>query len=1773
MKRTTYLSLQLSRRRLLMWPLAVLAAALLDTVMPLEAGPKYAWTNFVGQPGENGWTDGSGSAARFSSPSGVTVDGAGNLYVADSGNFTIRKVTPEGVVTTLAGSPWTPGTNDGTGNLAQFAGPTRVAVDPAGNVYVADSGNYTIRKVTPEGVVSTLAGNGTPGHADGVGNAAYFLFLGGVATDSAGNVYVAEWAFPPYGGDIRKVTPEGVVTTLAGDPWEVSEFRDGTGSAARFGGPTHVAVDKLGNLWVADTYGGASKLRKVSPGALVTTVEIPMNYGWRQFGYLGGMAVDKVGNVFVTDEEFQEDFSYKYAIRRMTSAGELTTIGHDDGPGPAAGFGQAAGIAVDNAFNVYVIDAINHCIVKGTAIFPPPMSGTVTVQLGPPESAAGGAKWRVGNGEWLASGQSATNVEVGTRLVEFKPVAGWKSPAAVEVRVIGSHAITNTATYTPVASLNIGEIPIRSVYQGSPAEFRVRSDELGAGATLAMTVNPPVGGASFDPASGVFRFAADATNRQPFDVTFTATMGTNTVTQRVSIQPVPALPPEQTVFGLPPVHPLPSDESTDYLLVNTIIESSNSFNHVLRTTRVITISGKTVVFQQGPANGLHNTYSGNDDIKEMSIHAEKLIVRSPLRLPQTAVTIFAREVRFEGDDASIDTTPRSLTERPAQFAPGAHGLKAGDITIHTERFVSEPFAATRLVLHGGHGQSGGLGRNGTDGVSRSTCGAWLDCPWPANTTAAMWDIGIIAAQFWPSEAVWQSPTDWKPGNGENATPGGKPGNAGRGGSAFGTLTLEAYTSTRGGLAGEGSYYYGGAAGGPRPAYRAAKRPTTVWHVIDTFYSVPGESTSSPSPDILVGTAGTVSSVGHSVSWLSPYALRMVLAHAKDAYLYGHVEVADRILADYEAVVSSYQSFPEWLQMQERWQFDLSEMLLEMQALRHRIASHLDYFCNPAGWVPMLSFEANKAAYEVEIERAVRVMYLSRWIGNAASNVQARLAGLEAVKDQTVAEIESYKALYGTATERIPALQAESSAIAVEEQRRLEDLKWLEERLEARARENVEERHRVPVWKKALGIASIICKAVPVAQPVMGSIGAGFDLIANPPDNAWDTAVAIGGVAAGFSSSQLDATLRNVQTNVNVLDMKVARTGWDKFTADMRNLNALAAPIGEKVGEMEKILKGREAPKNEIEAELAKLKAESPEFQEIVAKLKVLLVRKEQFAQELNLTMQAVTKLAADITHDLLSLDAMNRGVADGNRVLDQRTTAYLKEMDRRARERLLKYQYWMAKAYEYRLLKPYTGELNLTRLFDRMATIAAAATNQNLTATDFDSLKAVYEEQLSTIASGILTDYNSNRPELSAPVRFSLTTNQLAQLNSGQPLTINLHDMGIFPLSEENIRIVDWELEDIQTHAESGVPGIFAFMDLHLEHSGISTLASKEKFYLFRHYSQDTEQRIRWGARYDLVNSIVDPIKPSAASQSLLRSLLGPTSEDLLLFSRPSAWADIVMTKDVYTAGGADIVVDSLQLRLQYDFVRKSTGLAGLEVTASESGIAPYFTVSTNDLNARQDALGDFARTYNKNASVTITAPQDFGEWRFQKWTDWFGNDLPGGQATNAVLSLLLSDNQAIQAHYAYGHANDLDADTMDDEWERQHFGSNTNATMITDHDADGVPDAQEYWSSTDPLLVDSDGDGQTDWQEFIAGTSGNDASSSFAISLAPAPGSPNGLTLSWDTLADRLYRVYASPGLSGAWTNVYASWGDGARKSYTSPGDGPETLFFRVGVELPIGQ
>lgn len=323
-----------------------------------------AGTGAAGFSGDGG----SATLASLNAPAGVAVDGSGNLYVADSGNHRIRKVTPAGVITTIAGTGSGGFSGDGgPATAAQLFSPQGVALDGRGTLYIGDTGNNRVRRITADGTIATIAGNGVrdQGEEGGLATSTPLNEPVAVAADGAGNVYVAEE------DRVLKVIPDGTIHTVAGGLYNSGYNGDGIpGTAALLDSPTGLAVDPRGNVYISDT--DNQRVRKVGPDGIITTFA---GTGAGDFGGDGGpataapingpfgLAVGSDGSVYFADQ-------YNHRVRKILPSGTIVTIAgggaRKRGVGPAtkAELGDANGIALDRADKLYLADTSNNRVDK-----------------------------------------------------------------------------------------------------------------------------------------------------------------------------------------------------------------------------------------------------------------------------------------------------------------------------------------------------------------------------------------------------------------------------------------------------------------------------------------------------------------------------------------------------------------------------------------------------------------------------------------------------------------------------------------------------------------------------------------------------------------------------------------------------------------------------------------------------------------------------------------------------------------------------------------------------------------------------------------------------------------------------------------------------------------------------------------------------------------------------------------------------------------------------------------------------------------------------------------------------------------------------------------------------------------------------------------------------------------------------------------------------------------------------------------------------------------
>jgi sugar lactone lactonase YvrE len=340
------------------------------SLLPLLAAaeaPKPGTLLTVAGTGKEGFSGDGGPAlqAMLDNPYGLALDAAGILFIADRRNHRVRKVTPDGIITTVAGgADRAPAEADGgPAREARLTAPQDVAVDGSGNLFIADSGHQRVRKVSPDGIITTVAGVGKAGFTGdgGLATATRLNFPAGVAVDTAGNLFIADLG----NNRIRKVSVDGIITTVVGTGKEGFSGDGGPAGEATLNAPHSVTVDGSGNLFIADTLD--NRVRKVGVDGIITTVAGTGEEGFAGDGgkataaRLDGpeeVAVDSAGNLFIAD-------LYNHRVRKVTPDGIITTVAGNNlvvfsgegGPATEAGLRGPLGLAVDASGNLFISDS------------------------------------------------------------------------------------------------------------------------------------------------------------------------------------------------------------------------------------------------------------------------------------------------------------------------------------------------------------------------------------------------------------------------------------------------------------------------------------------------------------------------------------------------------------------------------------------------------------------------------------------------------------------------------------------------------------------------------------------------------------------------------------------------------------------------------------------------------------------------------------------------------------------------------------------------------------------------------------------------------------------------------------------------------------------------------------------------------------------------------------------------------------------------------------------------------------------------------------------------------------------------------------------------------------------------------------------------------------------------------------------------------------------------------------------------------------------------
>ncbi|MGB6222736.1 choice-of-anchor Q domain-containing protein [Haloferula sp.] len=1127
--------------------------------------------------------------------------------------------------------------------------------------------------------------------------------------------------------------------------------------------------------------------------------------------------------------------------------------------------------------------------------------------------------------------------------------------------------------------------------------------------------------------------------------------------REIQVFSLPVTPPlnEVSVFGTDERTGLSNDATGDLVKLERHSGLATEFNGESRITKDVSIiSGGEIVIEDVANN---DVYEFNDDldVKSMEIMAETVIIRSPLHLRGTHLTIHAHNLRFEGA-GKIITSPADKP-LPGETLESTNGLPAGSVEVFVDVFTDvSGNNSPKFDLTGGKGQDARKGAHGTLGTSL----AWRS-QGPFEFSTYDDDASYTPPAGWwvtrwkgPDGDILNGVEAWPTSGGDAAAP-GQPGDGGNAGvltSSHGAIS-GVYEAGQAGAPGtpdsagwtsETGYCRGGVRGFPDQAIHIYAWTSGAFdqtaHISEDGRS---ETFNGRNEAMRYGNAGAVGSrisQGNEFSWVHPQLLRQVLAGIKDDYLQNRITDAEAALAGYSTLIENYRTASIWSPQLSDYvhpwddappmtRYELNQIYDEMQILRQQIVGGLDYFGNPNGWVPMLSFEFTKNLFDQEIDRSLDIIYLSRWISRMQDDASVMYAALDTASTKLKVEIDQAKIDYDVAEATLLNLTGEGQTIRTSINNLQQQLQLRDNTLRQDAKENVAPSDWEVGLRVGLKVAGTMCEMIPVYQPALGGAGRALNLGANiGSEQPWETVTGGYDITSAYANSAIAATAAAQKTNKNAVD--TGDLGAERRLERLEALGQASSGLSNGIKSVSSALNVTKVPASEVAAELSKLRKADPDYKALVDEVEKMLEKKRVWADALNNAIRNVARLSDTITRNILAVDSMDVAASQQGNIIDSRINSYMKDMERRAFDRLLKYHYYMAKAFEYRLVRPYSGTLDLQPLFDQIESIASAGKpGGTLDAGQRELLKSAYRVIIAETTENIVTQYSSSPSDPVGTRSYTMTADQLETLNQGEKLKLNLYELpGLFPPHEENVRIID--LEVIRTLGGSAAPGMIttprsggsynsstAYVELSMEHSGVSNIKLDGNVYQFRHYNESTRNAITWKSQYEPNLNEISPTPLEEASDSLLRSLIANDS-NAILFSRPSAWADLNIWRsgangaELFGLGTTDppIVITNVTLRVSFDRVTRTDNpnVRDVSVVAQSTDgtpISPRFQVSEADRNDRLDGEGRFLRIYNfGSGSVEVTAPPIFSSLGFVKWME---NDIVLTTSPTATVSKL----------------------------------------------------------------------------------------------------------------------------------------------------------------------
>jgi hypothetical protein len=1072
-------------------------------------------------------------------------------------------------------------------------------------------------------------------------------------------------------------------------------------------------------------------------------------------------------------------------------------------------------------------------------------------------------------------------------------------------------------------------------------------------------------------------------------------------------------------------------------------DSSLYFHKAERTrpdgVRQAVIAGVHVVFKAGHANKLHDTFNVsrsealNPDVlpprRALLVACDTLEISGTLSMPEWDVEIYARRLVFR-DQGNINTTP--LTWSKSKAAPadpvnrkagvnGAEGRHAGSIAVFAD-VVDEPAheSMMRFVARGGQGQHGGEGLKGNAGTSMpsiSNVFKYNDSGHLNTFTATYANPCVYARYYWkwgfiPQFNGKRGSESW-PTNGQDALEPGAPGSGGNGG---------AWLSNQKALAGRADTT-AGQPGVTTPGVRGGTHgtPQTSTHyefhiafdlikavasadskLMETRTTKDGKSYDAKKSANGAGKSPVKQTVEAPNAWVHPLQLECVLRYARDAFLANARQDLTQLLTPYERALAgplpavAGATLP-WVSGEAaRWTAAQAEVATLLQRLRNQ----LDYFGNPAGYMPLLSLQASMRLYDLETKDALRMLMLSAWVQEKSDQAQSAANAFEAAIDSTDKDTASVAEQLVQAEGRMTALDQQMTSMQTRLTGLSQDLEKLRVELFNEASADL---HQKAAIKFGVKMAAAICQVIPVGQPVLGTLGKIANIAADIADEGTpDTVSKIGETISKAREAAKKAGKAKEEAKKKDKDAADAPAAKNKASAWEKAGDGLGPALsmaGEAIGALQ-------VSEEEIEVELARLVAASPKWKSITESIRSLNKDKSRVFRELNAVLLAIGDGYARLASNAADVATMHQERSQTLGKLSVEANQVVARMGQQARLSLQRTLYLLVKSYETTVLKPIDVDWSLDSVLDTITTLmkpekgySAARLNELL-----PQLTQPFEDNIRRIKKSLLDDYGFADSD-SAPLEFGFTAaespRRLEDLRAGSRLMLDPIVLGLILPGRERARALGFFCKALTFSADEPLPTSGnAIVTLRTDHDG--TGRRDEHLYAVR---GDAPRLWTW--TYHFSTHKVEQSVPSVAALDLLNLLLADSSDTIKQrLAAPPAWSGV--TIELEFSPPLPPARRPRLTSLLFDCTVESHAAPDAQCVLDIRGAAPAApTVMTPaDLAGRSAGFGSAYRIYGKAARVTLTAPAQMGDRPFSHWEILDGKTLTRVEKPNTDIVL-----------------------------------------------------------------------------------------------------------------------------------------------------------------------